>query len=103
MDLTKLPMADLRNLHEQVNQEMKKRDEHEVARAREQIFAIAHSLGMPLKELIGTGIRPKSGKIADRFRHPENSAEQWSGRGRRPRWIKNWIDAGKTIDMLRVR
>lgn len=102
MDLSNMSVGDLRNLQEKIKQEMKKREHHEVAKAREQILAIAQSVGMPLKDLIGSGIRVKTGTVAVRYRHPDNSAQQWTGRGRQPKWVKEWVDGGKSIDLLRV-
>jgi DNA-binding protein H-NS len=81
---------------------MKKREHLEVAKAREQILAIAQSVGVPIKDLIGNGIRAKTGTVAVRYRHPDNSAQQWTGRGRQPKWVKEWVDGGKSIDKLRV-
>ncbi|MES2016090.1 MAG: H-NS histone family protein [Pseudomonadota bacterium] len=102
MDLSNMSVGDLRNLQDQIKQEMKKREHLEVAKAREQIQAIAQRVGVPLKELIGTGMRAKTGTVAVRYRHPDNAAQQWTGRGRQPKWVKAWVDGGKSIDLLRV-
>lgn len=103
MDLSNLSVGDLRNLQEQIKQEMKKREHQEVAKAREQILAIAQSVGMPLKDLIGNGAKvAKTGSVAVRFRHPDNASQQWTGRGRQPKWVKEWVDGGKSLDKLRV-
>lgn len=102
MDLSNMSIGDLRNLQDQIKQEMKKREQQEVQKAREQILAIAQSVGMPLKELISTGRGGKTGSVAVRYRHPENSAQQWTGRGRQPKWVKEWVEGGKPLDKLRV-
>ena len=102
MDLSNMSVGDLRNLQDKIKQEMKKREHQEVAKAREQILAIAQSVGVPLKELIGNGIRAKTGTVAVRYRHPDNSAQKWTGRGRQPKWVKEWVDGGKSLDQLRV-
>ena len=102
MDLSNMSVGDLRNLQDQIKQEMKKREHLEVAKAREQILAIAQSVGVPLKDLIGSGVRAKTGTVAVRYRHPDNAAQQWTGRGRQPRWVKDWVDGGTSIDSLRV-
>lgn len=103
MDLSNMSLGDLRNLQEQIKHEMKKREAQEVQKAREQILAIAQSVGMPLKELIAsTGRGLKGATVAVRYRHPEDSALQWTGRGRQPKWVKEWVDGGKSIDELRV-
>ena len=31
------------------------------------------------------------------YRHPENSAICWSGKGRKPQWVLDWIEQGKSL------
>ena len=95
-------MVELRNLQEMVQQEISQRERQDLSKAREQIMAIAQQAGIPLKQLILDGLHPRTGKVAVRFRNPENAAEQWTGRGRQPLWVKNWVESGKSIDLLRV-
>jgi DNA-binding protein H-NS len=102
MDLSNMSLGDLRNLQEQIKQEMKKREQQEVQKAREQILAIAQSVGVPLKDLLANGRGAKTGSVAVRYRHPDNAANQWTGRGRQPKWVKEWVESGKSLDKLRV-
>ena len=107
MDLSGLSLADLRALQEQVKLEIKKREHDDVIKAREQIMAIAHSVGIPLKELMGTqGRVAKAGavvtKVAVRYRHPADESLQWTGRGRQPKWIQEWLTSGQSLDALKV-
>lgn len=104
MDLSTMSVADLRALQDTIKQELKKREGQEIANARSQIMAIAQSLGMPLKDLMNgaASTRAKSGPVAVQFRNPENAAEQWTGRGRQPKWVKAWLEAGKSLDATRV-
>ena len=95
-------MVELRNLQEKVQQEISQRERQDLSKARKQIMAIAQQAGIPLKQLILDGLHPRTGKVAVRFRNPENAAEQWTGRGRQPLWVKNWVESGKSIDLLRV-
>jgi DNA-binding protein H-NS len=102
MDLSNMSLGDLRNLQDQIKQEMKQREHQEVSKAREQILAIAQSVGVPLKDLMASAKVSKQGTVAVRFRHPDNAAQQWTGRGRQPKWVKEWVEGGKSIDKLRV-
>jgi len=106
MDLSNLSLGDLRNLQEQIKQEMKKREHQEVQKAREQILAIAQSVGVPLKDLLnssGRGAKTANpGSVAVRFRNPDDASQQWTGRGRQPKWVKEWVEGGKSLDKLRV-
>jgi len=36
-----------------------------------------------------------------RYRHPDLT-QTWTGRGRAPKWVRDWIDAGQTLDSLQV-
>ena len=105
MDLSNMSSAELRDLQEKVKRELKQRESHDLAKAREQIAAIAHGVGVPLKDLlagVGSGTRAKTGSVAPRYRNPADASQQWTGRGRQPKWVKEWLEAGKDIAGLKV-
>jgi len=102
MHLAALTMAQLRDLQEKVQQELSSRERDDLNQAREQIRMIAQQAGIPLKQLMLGDLPQRAGKVTVRYRHPDNAAEQWTGRGRQPLWVKNWIASGKSIDLLRV-
>lgn len=102
MDLSNLSLGELRTLQEDIKKQMKKREQDDFSKAREQIFAIAQSVGVSVKELVGTNVRAKTGTVAVRFRNPDDASQQWTGRGRQPKWVKAWTDAGKSRDLLAV-
>lgn len=103
MDLSKYSLAELHTLQDQIKQALKDREQVERAKAREEILAIAQKAGLSLKELLGTSQpRTKTGTVAVRYRHPANASQQWTGRGRQPKWVQEWVASGKTMDGLRV-
>jgi len=104
IDLSHHSLADLRKLQEQINEEMKGREAQEVQKAREQILAIAQSVGRSVQELMASGGKTtkKTGSVAVRFQHPEDQSKKWTGRGRQPRWVKEWVESGKALDKLLV-
>ncbi|MEO6354829.1 MAG: H-NS histone family protein [Burkholderiaceae bacterium] len=106
MDLSKLSLTDLRALQEQIKQEIKKREQQDLVKAREQIMAIAQSVGVPLKELMaGQARAAKAGtavKVAVQYRHPADASLQWTGRGRQPKWVQAWLTSGQLLDALKV-
>lgn len=101
MDLSRLSSQDLRTLQKQVSQEIKQRGQQEIAKAREQIMAIAESVGLPLKELLAKQ-RAKTGPVAARYQNPSDASQQWSGRGRQPQWVKDLVAAGKDLDSAKI-
>jgi DNA-binding protein H-NS len=102
MDLSNMSASDLRNLQDQIKRELKKRESQDLQKAREQIFAIAQSVGLPLKDLVSSGGRMKGGTVAPRYHNPADPSQQWTGRGRQPKWVREWLDSGKSMDDLRI-
>jgi len=45
-------------------------------------------------------VKPKGPPI--RYKHPENADLQWTGRGRKPKWVEAYIAQGGTLDELNV-
>jgi DNA-binding protein H-NS len=103
MDLSNMSISELRSLHDRAEQEIKARQNQEVAKAREQILAIAQSVGIPIDDLVRSSKPVKvPKKAAVQYRHPENASLEWTGRGRQPHWVKAWVDEGKSIDALKI-
>lgn len=104
VDLSNMKLAELRDLQAQVGDELKKRHLLDRSNAREQILAIAQQVGMPLKALMAApkGEKKEKAVVAVRFQDKTDPAKKWSGRGRQPKWVKEWVDDGKSLDELRV-
>jgi DNA-binding protein H-NS len=104
MDLTGMSVSELRALESQLKNEIRRREQEDMIKAREQILAIAHSVGIPLKDLMGAVpvMRAKMGTVAVRYRHPANPSLQWTGRGRQPKWVAQWQEEHQNLDGLRV-
>lgn len=101
MDLSKLKLAELNDLQAQVGVEMKNREKSDMEKARADINAIAQSLGLSLKDLLGTSeskgnVRKQTGKVAVQYRVPQDASQEWTGRGRQPGWVKQFLASGKT-------
>ena len=102
MNLSNFSLSGLRNLQNQVNKQLEVTAQQDLAKARDEIQAIARSVGISLEELVKGAVDKKSGKVAVQFRNPANAEEQWTGRGRQPKWVKEWLEAGKKLDAFRV-
>jgi len=102
MDITLLSIPELQKLNTQVAQELKSRQDADIARAREQILQIAKNAGLSLKDLLKPLLHASSKKLAVKYRDPANSTQQWTGRGRMPRWAKALQDAGQ-LEQARIK
>jgi DNA-binding protein H-NS len=47
------------------------------------------------KGAFGRGVR---GKVAPKYRNPENPSETWAGRGLKPRWLAAALKSGRKLD-----
>ena len=102
MDISTLSLSELRQLQDDITKQLKSREQAELSSARDQIFAIAKSAGISVKDLLEAGTRTKTGTVAVQFRNPNDATQQWTGRGRQPNWVKTWLAEGKEMDTLKV-
>lgn len=42
------------------------------------------------------------GRPEVRYRNPNQPAQAWTGRGKPPRWVTEWVQGGKSLEALRV-
>lgn len=71
---------------------------------RAELIAFALEAGYELNELFGTRAdvpvakrtrtRRKTGKIAAKYRDPDNRRNTWTGRGSQPRWLREKVRRG---------
>jgi DNA-binding protein H-NS len=97
MDITNLSSAELRDLIQRCEGQLKKREKQEREQTVEQIYSIAHSLGIPLTTLLkeGRAARKPSAAPSKQYRDPAHPENRWIGRGPRPEWLKKAIASGK--------
>lgn len=59
--------------------------------------------GVTLEELMGGKVAKAGGpKGAPKYAHPENADMTWTGRGRQPKWVKEALAAGKSLDDMAI-
>ena len=104
MDLSSLTPAQLRDLQQQIPVELKRREAQDKANILNEVRAFAKARGFALEELVGKEVKIKAptGKVKVKYRHPENSTLEWTGRGRQPKWVAEWLVKGGTLDSLTV-
>ena len=68
-------------------------------KALEAMKTTAQEHGCNLKDLLDDESLKKTA-VAAKYAHPENADQTWTGRGRKPRWVQEALDAGKTLDDL---
>ena len=105
MDLSTLSVAQLRDLQQQIPAEIKRRESQEKADILNELRALAKTRGYAIEDLLSKEPKAKlagGNKVKVKYRHPENAELEWTGRGRKPKWVESWLANGGSVDNLLV-
>jgi DNA-binding protein H-NS len=100
-DLSRMSLEELRALEKDVARAIKTFEENRKKEAIAAAEAAAREFGFSLSELNASAPKKKTG-LPPKYRHPENLALTWSGRGRKPAWFKEAVDSGTSEEELRI-
>ena len=101
-DLEALSLSELKKMQKDVAKAISTYQDRQKAEARAKLETLARDLGYSLAELVGTATKITRAPAAAKYRHPENSAVTWSGRGRKPQWFVQALSAGITDSELAI-
>lgn len=96
IDLDTLSRKELEKLRADVEKALDRVGARELKAARDAAAKAAAEFGFTLDELAGAAPAPKAKGVA-KFRNPADASQTWSGRGRKPQWIKDAEEAGTDI------
>ena len=97
-----LSLKELKSLQKDLGKAISTFEDRQKSDARSKLEIIAKEMGYSLADLIGTEAKPSRAPAAAKYRHPENAALTWSGRGRKPLWFVEALEAGKTASDLAI-
>lgn len=99
-DLSNHAIGELRKLELSVAEALRERQSQEVLNAREQILKLARDAGIDLSKLVklNSPLPARTGTVKTKYRHPDQPGLQWTGRGRQPGWVREWLAAGRSLD-----
>jgi DNA-binding protein H-NS len=97
-ELKSLSSDELWDLHQQVALRLVQVIAAEKSKLEERLRKIqAASSRVGLKR-----VRRPYPPVLPKYQNPNNPAETWSGRGRKPLWVKQQLRAGKKLDRLLI-
>ena len=102
-DLGSLSLSELKKMQKDIATAISTFEARQKAEARTKVEAVAREMGYSLAELVGTEMKTTRVPGAAKYRHPENPALTWSGRGRKPQWFVDALAAGTPAGDLEIR
>jgi len=101
-DLEALPLGELEKMQKDVDRAISTFEDRQQAEARARVGALTRDLGCSLAKLVRTETKSSHAPAAAKYRHPENPALTWAGRGRQRQWFIDVLAAGKNAEDLAV-
>lgn len=111
IDLDTLDLPQLKDLARRIDQQITDLSRRQREEALQAAKAAASERGFDLAELMGQG-RTSRGrgrgqgqsqeKNAPRYANPNDPAQTWSGRGRRPAWVAEALEEGASLESLTI-
>lgn len=104
INLQSLSIAELNELRTEIGVEIESRTKEERQKLLQEFREKAKTLGVSLEELMAgqRGRGRLAGKVAAKYVHPGDAKLAWTGRGKRPRWVTDWLNSGRSLDELKV-
>ena len=59
-------------------------------------------MGFTLEIVLGKPAKQTRAKPPAKYRHPTDPSKSWSGRGKKPTWLVELLEAGKKLEELTV-
>lgn len=100
-DLANSPLKELLEFQTKLNKAIELRKKSEQYEVYAKITAIASESGFSLEELLNQKGLKKTPAIV-KYRNPNNQAEGWAGRGRKPKWVEQLLAEGKSLEDFAV-
>ncbi|MFW2543373.1 H-NS family nucleoid-associated regulatory protein [Primorskyibacter sp. 2E107] len=98
IDLETLSRDELQTLIKDAQKALKSVDARNRAKAKRAAENAAKEYGYSLDEVLGAGT--KGSKGVAKYANPADPSQTWTGRGRKPNWVIEALQAGKSLDDL---
>lgn len=100
IDLDNMSLRELRDLRNKLDRAISTFEERRKREALAAAESAVREFGFNLADLT-TGKQARA-KIAPKYANPEDPSQTWTGRGRKPRWVQEYLSAGKKLEDLEI-
>ena len=103
VDLNGLSLEELKKLKKDVEKAIANFEERARLQALAEAEEVARARGFSLSDLAEVQKSKGKGKtVPPKYANPNDPTQMWSGRGRRPKWVNEALEAGKSLEDLKI-
>ena len=102
MDIDSLSLSELKALRSKVDRAIATYEERKKKEALAELDDMARKMGYSLAELMSLTGKKMRKPVAAKYANPEDAAETWTGRGRKPKWVVAALEDGKSLADLEI-
>ena len=99
LDFQSMSVDELWQIHEQVNRLLAERLSSEKRQLEQRLSQLRGGLSSISSAEVARKPYPK---VRPKYQNPSAPFQTWSGRGKTPRWVHELIEAGGSLDDLRI-
>ena len=99
-EFDKMSLKEMRDLRVRLDRAINGYEDRKRREALAALEEAAREHGFNLAELTGAKPTRRGGAIAPKYANPQDQTMTWTGRGRKPRWVQEYLDSGKALDDL---
>lgn len=103
-DFNNLSESEIKALIDNAEKALKDRQSSKRKEVVAQIKELAASIGVAVEIIEGEKkTERKAGKVAARYRNPNNSTQTWTGRGLAPKWMQELLASGRDKSEFEIK
>ncbi len=102
-DLAHLSEAELTSMIESARKVLKEKQEGKRKEVIAQIKELAASIGVSVEiaEAAKASAR-KGSRVPVKYHNPDNPSDKWTGRGMKPRWLRELLEQGRRLEEFEI-
>ena len=104
IDLSQYNLPQLQKLRSDIDRAIEQRRKADRVNALEKLKAVARESGFELSDLLN-GKRPRANSgvpVPVKYRSKTDPSLTWTGRGRAPKWVQEYLNGGGNLNDLQV-
>ena len=104
IDLSQYNLPQLQKLRSDIDRAIEQRRKADRVNALEKLKAVARESGFELSDLLN-GKRPRANAgvpVPVKYRSKTDPSLTWTGRGRAPKWVQEYLNGGGNLNDLQV-